>query len=459
MNQITKQDALYDASGAIFLSKITRTPIQQEAVVDALMTEFVGVSRDELSNDFEEFASTLEQDGFVVTGASPEDLDRNDIMFSYAMENPPTASVRWSDSVHPHLTNTTDILRPYFREHPYIFSFQMELTSRCNERCRHCYLPHERPMLDMSTSMALDIVDQLHEMGTLSLTLTGGECLLHKGLEAILRRARACDMSLGILSNLTLLTDDTVGLFQEINLSLVQVSLYSLNAEEHDAITQLIGSHSKTMAAIEKLIAANVPVQISCPTMQINHCSYGEVLQWANAHRIKAYTDPIMMARTDGSTSNLQNRMTLLETETLIREMLIHDLEYRTILDTGQPPVSLEQRAKEPVCGVGVDTLCVAADGVYYPCPGFQGYPLGNAHTGRLQDVWQNSTAVKRLRNLTKSDFAQCLSCEAHQYCSMCLVRNFNENDGDMFQASKHFCDVAFLNKELVEEYWHKQGS
>jgi radical SAM protein with 4Fe4S-binding SPASM domain len=381
-------------------------------------------------------------------------MQRKDPVFTYGMENPKTAPLTPIDMSHPAFKDTTEILMPYFKEHPFIFNLQIEVTSRCNERCRHCYLPHHREMADMDTRLALDILDQAAEMKTLTCTLSGGECLLHKDFEAILRRARSHDMSVSILSNLTTLTDDMAALFREMNLSLVQVSLYSMNAEEHDAITCMAGSHAKTLAAIKKLLAANVPVQISCPTMEINYRSYREVLKWAYAHRMKAYTDHIMMARVDGTTSNLENRLTLGATETLIREMLQYDLEYKTYLDAPLPPDPPERRATEPVCGVGVDTLCVAANGTYYPCAGFQGYPLGDARVERLRNVWEESLPTLRLRNLTNADLPQCLACDAWQYCSRCFVRNFNENNGDMFKVSKHFCDVAFLNKRLVEEYW-----
>ena len=39
----------------------------------------------------------------------------------------------------------------------------------------------------------------------------------------------------------------------------------------------------------------------------------------------------------------------------------------------------------------------------------------------------------------------------------MCLVRNYNENNGDMFKVTKHFCDAAFLNKKMVEDYYEKK--
>ena len=56
------------------------------------------------------------------------------------------------------------------------------------------------------------------------------------------------------------------------------------------------------------------------------------------------------------------------------------------------------------------------------------------------------------LRKITQGSFPQCLECEASDYCARCLVRNYNESGGDMFKVSQHFCDVAFLNKKLVEE-------
>ena len=57
------------------------------------------------------------------------------------------------------------------------------------------------------------------------------------------------------------------------------------------------------------------------------------------------------------------------------------------------------------------------------------------------------------MRIITHGDFPQCLECEARNYCSMCIQRNFNENNGDMFKINKHFCEVAFLTKKLHEEY------
>ena len=81
---------------------------------------------------------------------------------------------------------------------------------------------------------------------------------------------------------------------------------------------------------------------------------------------------------------------------------------------------------------------------------------LGNVYKQPLQEIWENSEKVKELRKITQEDFPECLTCEARDFCARCLVRNYNESNGDIFKINRHFCDVAFLTKRLVEEKFGK---
>jgi radical SAM protein with 4Fe4S-binding SPASM domain len=231
-----------------------------------------------------------------------------------------------------------------------------------------------------------------------------------------------------------------------------------MNPEIHDSITTVKGSFEKTKRAIEKLVNANIPVQISCPIMKANRKGYNQVLDYARSLKIKAQTDYIMMARADLDTDNLANRLSIEETEELMHEIIQNDLDYRNET-LKQHPVSEMMKAdyntylSQPVCGVGYDNCCIAANGDVYPCAGWQDFVLGNTYKQTLQEIWEQSERVKKLREIKQSSFPQCLKCEARDYCSRCLVRNYNESGGDMFTISQHFCDVAFLNKRIVEEY------
>jgi radical SAM protein with 4Fe4S-binding SPASM domain len=265
-----------------------------------------------------------------------------------------------------------------------------------------------------------------------------------------------------ILSNLIALKDDQIQELHDLNISLIQVSLYSMNPEIHDLITTVKGSFEKTKAAIEKLVAADVPVQISCPVMKANLKGYRAVMEYANSLKIKAQTDFIMMAEANFDTSNLANRISIEETEELIRDIMQFDPVYKQDIITKRPvseeiKFDLERYKKQRICGVGYDNCCITANGDVYPCAGWQNMVLGNVYKQQLQEIWENSPKVKELRDITQANFPQCLECEARDFCARCLVRNYNESNGDMFKVNKHFCDVAFLTKRLAEEYFAEQ--
>lgn len=456
LNQVSKVDQVFKDAEA-FARQITRAPRRIAEAVEALAQVFPAVDRTELEADFGAFLSALADAGHVVFGETAEGLGTKDIAFSYDMEAPwtlpDTGRVPTEEDEQSSLA-----LHNYFAQHPTPFSVHFDLTSKCTEKCVHCYVPRNRDFF-IDKAKCFEVMDQVKALGGLSITLSGGECMLHPDFDEILRYARKCDFVINILTNLTLCTEARATLLKEMNVSFVQVSLYSMDPKVHDAITQLPGSFERTKAAIERLHALDVPLQISCPTMQGNYKGYQAVLDYAASLRIKGYTDYIMMARSDHTTDNLANRLTLKQTEEVIRTIAEHDPEYNHMLKSYDniPLEAPEKRAEEPLCGVGVDSICLNADGNYYPCSGFQDYPLGNCYEQTLEEVWTKSPRVLYLRGLRGKDIPQCIHCSDRNYCSTCLVRNFNET-GDMLKVSKHFCDVAHLNHRIVDEYRAKYG-
>jgi len=463
-NQLTRHDRTYNETGAEFLKEISRKPQQIDDIVGRLLNEYEGVDYETLKSDFIDFVNSLERDKFVVVGNTEDELTQKDESFTYDVDNPKTLADSYYQKTEEKVTeNTQDFFLEEVQGQPLISSLQFELSSRCNERCIHCYIPNDKKNhgFDMPIVKVKSILDEFAEMGGIHVTLSGGEAFLHKDLMEIVQYCREKDLKISILSNLISLKDDQLPILKAANLSLIQVSLYSMDPEIHDSITTVKGSFEKTKAAIEKLVAADIPVQISCPIMKANKHGYDKVLDYAKSLKIKAQTDYIMMARSDLDTENLANRLSLEETEELLRDIILHDAQYRDET-LQQLPVSdeikfnLDRFKKQPVCGVGYDNCCITANGDVYPCAGWQDYVLGNVYKQSLQEIWENSERVKELRKITQESFPQCIECDARDYCARCLVRNYNESGGDMFAVNHHFCDVAFLNKRLVEEYIEK---
>ena len=464
-NQLTKHDRTYNESGADFLSQISRQPKPISQIVDDLRYIYNEIDKGQIADDFFEFAKDLEEHLFVVIGESEEELNSKDISFNYSMENPKTLVDYYPQATDQKvLSDTEDFLLRHDQQNPRLANLQFELTSRCNERCIHCYIPNgkKKSGFDMSFEKFKFILDQYVAMDGLHVTLSGGEALMNKDILRILRYCREKDLQISLLTNLVSLKDEQIPVLQEVNLSLIQVSLYSMDPKIHDSITTVKGSFEKTKTAIEKLHKANVPVQISCPIMKANKDGYDKVMKYAQSLRMKSQTDYIMMAQADLDTSNLANRISIDETEKVIRDIMVYDYNYKTETLVQDPisNLSKEELKEMPLCGAGLNDLCVTVNGDVYPCAGWQGYVVGNVLKEPLKKIWDNSPGLRKIRNIKQKDFPKCLDCEARDFCSMCLVRNFNENNGDMFKINEHFCKVAFLNKKLAEEWLqtHPQG-
>jgi len=457
-NQLTKHDAVYDQAGQVFLNTITRGPRLIEDQISEAFTSFIDADYETVKADFLEFITQLETSGYVCTGKSPEMCRSKYKTFTYNIEIPRTAAYIFDTSEKPDTVNDTQVtFDQLFNETPVPYSMQIETTNACNERCVHCYIPHNDKKLFLDKAVIFRVMDEAAALGTLSMTLSGGECMLHPDFIEILRYARKCDFSISVLSNLNRLTEPIIDALKLNDIYLLQTSLYSMKAEEHDSITGIPGSHNATVAAIKKLFSKDIPVQISCPIMKQNFRSYGDVIKFAYDHKMKSNTDFVIMGSYDFNTENTKIRLSADETKVVIEEIMRSDRGYREFLGSKYKPRDREAEKKRPVCGVGRNALCVASNGHYYPCAGWQGYDLGNAYTQTLSDVWHNSDRLKKLRTITRGDFRECMTCNAYDFCAMCMVRNFNESGGDMYKINRHFCDVAFLNKKLVEEYWEKE--
>lgn len=454
-------DLVFDKSGCAFLNALSREPKSLETLSDEIAQSFADVCGTDIIGDVREFFDILAEDGYVVRGNTPQEAIENNIGFNYdeikqiTLEEDYTPKNICSDS------DSQEVLDKYFLKNPYLSNFQIELISKCNERCVHCYIPHELKNTDISEELFYSVLGQLKDMGTLGLTLSGGEPMVHPKFKEFLKAAKECDFYVHVLTNLTLLDDEVIRIMREGNACGVQVSLYSMNAERHDAITTVKGSFKKTKNAILRLIENNIPVQISCPVMKGNKDDVADVIIWGHKQKIRVNVDCAIMAEYNHQTANLVNRLSPEECRDVIKSIIELDEDYKSLVSENDIEVARQAREDDynkPFCGVGISTACMVANGNVYPCPGWQGYICGNLYEKSLNDIWLHSDEIKYLRGLKKGDMKKCYGCENKEFCTPCLGRFANESPtGNPLEVATHFCEVAKVNKEVVMEYLNKR--
>ncbi len=440
----------------VFCENIGREPIEFSVVRERVLKVFSDADVAVVSSDFEDFVRGLIAEGFVLAGKTPEELDAQERKFSYDVKDPKTLKLAEPISAETAEMLSQNVLGDWFEKNPTLFSLQLDITQACTERCRHCYIPEYNPLY-LPYEKVCETLDEFRAMGGLEISLSGGECMLHPDFIKILKAARERDCVVSCLSNLTVCDDEKIRALREAD-STVQVSLYSMTPNIHDTVTCLKGSWRRTIDAIIRLRAADIPVRISCPCLQINYEGYPEVLKFAESLKMSAQTDFIIIAKGDGDCSNLCNRLTLPQTREILRDVILKAVPMNSEYfspDKKAYSDDPETWKKRKICGACVDSLCLAANGEYYPCPGFSGKVLGNCWHDSLADVWLRSPETLKIRSVSGADFPKCAICENRDYCSLCMCRNFNET-GDIFTVPEHGCRVAALNREVVEEK-HRQ--
>ncbi len=456
-------DRMVNESGTVFLCALNRKPQSLDELTDKIIKAFVDVDRETVKKDAEEFYEKLVEDGFIIKGETEEEMTEKDIGFTYNAVKPKTIREDFTPTIQRADSNTQEFLEKHFKNKPHLTNFQIELTSRCNERCVHCYIPHDLKLYDITEELYYSTLKQLSEMGALSVTLSGGECMCHPKFKEFLKAAKQYDFYVNILSNLTLLDDEIIQIMRDGNVSSIQTSLYSMIPEHHDAITTVKGSFFKTRDNILKVIENDLPIHVSCPTMKGNKDDYGDVMKWCHEHKIRAQTDYIMMAEYNHETSNLANRLSVEEAGKVISDIMADDVSYQQAIlapDFVKKCNAVSFNPERRLCGVGISSCCMVANGNVYPCAGWQEMVLGNLQTDTLQNIWDNSEKIKWLRSLKFKDMGngECCKCDRAAFCAPCMVRNANESKtGNPLEINRHFCAIAAKNKEIVLNWRNEQ--
>jgi MoaA/NifB/PqqE/SkfB family radical SAM enzyme len=104
------------------------------------------------------------------------------------------------------------------------FNVQLVLTRKCNLSCGYCN-EHDHESLPVPVKVIKAYINQLAELGTWSLTFTGGEPLLHPKVVAITRYAKERILYVGMISNVYLINDEMIARLNEAGLSYMQISI------------------------------------------------------------------------------------------------------------------------------------------------------------------------------------------------------------------------------------------
>jgi len=294
------------------------------------------------------------------------------------------------------------------------YGVSLEITARCNLDCVHCYHVRCRGK-ELDTGEIEEVLDALAALGTMELTLTGGEPLLRDDFPDILRCAvRETGFSVKLFSNLTLLTPETADLLASLPLNSVETTILGPDAATHDALTGRPGSFDAVIGAIEMLVERGVRCSAKTIVMKPNLAGLKAMYRLAEGLGIPFCHDDGVFVESNGRRSPLSLQ---------IPDEEITRLRRRTGGGTGSLP---------GVCNIGKSVMSIAPDGSVYPCGPFP-ERAGDVRETPLAEIWRDSPVMNRVRGIRNGDYIVCQECYYFERCNGCVAMGLGLSSGRIY--------------------------
>lgn len=321
-------------------------------------------------------------------------------------------------------------------------SVDLDITNRCNLRCRYCYHFSGPGDVDKDLSKAewLGFFEELNHCAAMNVTLAGGEPFFREDLRELIEGIVANRMRFNILSNGTLITEDMAEfLFSTGRCDGVQVSIDGSKPKTHDACRGK-GSFDRAIKGIRCLQKYRVPVQVRVTIHRYNVSDLEGIAG--------LLMDEIGLP---GFSTNAASYMGLckrnveqvglsVEDRTLAMKTLLKlNKQYDNRISAQAGPLAEAVRWTEmelarrngkkripmggclTACGCVMDKIAVRADGTIVPCTMLSHMELGQINRDDLKQIWQNHPEMKKVRerrNIPLNDFEFCAGCEYINFCT-----------------------------------------
>jgi len=346
----------------------------------------------------------------------------------------------------------------YFREfcdksrhHRVPVEGQIKLTYLCNYRCVYCYCTHCNNIINEKKELNFiqwkDILDQIHELGGICLTITGGEALLHRNFLRIYDYARNKGFLVTIFTNGFLLDDEIIKHFVKNPPFSIELTLNGITKRTYESITQVPDSFRRIMDIIKNIVSNNLPLVLKTMGLKENKNEILKIKEFAEKllGKGKYCFDSFVAPCLDGSPEPVSHRLSIkeiLEIENQDSNMMANKSYYlRKPRNQSLPKEYLYH------CSSWITNYIINPYGLLQFCNLTRKYSTDLTKESFREGFY--NVFPRLLREKYKSD-SKCIDCKYRYYCFHCPSRAYLET-GDEEAPVEYFCQLARANWKLKE--------
>ena len=311
------------------------------------------------------------------------------------------------------------------------FGLQLHITDDCDQRCKHCYIFNDKSF--KRNSLSFDdfqhIVENFNGVCeelecNPSISLTGGDPLLHEDIWKMMEYLHENGISFDILGNPFHLSVETATRLKELECESYQLSIDGMR-ETHDSIRKP-GSFDATIDAIRILNSVGVDAHVMMTISKMNYNEVVDVVHYLVEIPVKGFGFarycPTQLDRGITNIPPKEYREFLSRVWDVYSELAEKGTRF-FLKDHLWTPFLYENglfklREGDVIyegCGCAIRHMTVLPNGDIYACRRFSS-KIGNALTDSMREVFF-SKEIEPYRDYEKME---CYGCELFNYCRGC---------------------------------------
>jgi radical SAM protein with 4Fe4S-binding SPASM domain len=341
-------------------------------------------------------------------------------------------------------------------------SFDLEITARCNNACRHCYinLPAgdlEARRKELSLAEINDIADQAVGLGALWCLISGGEPLLRDDFADIYISLKQKGLLVSVFTNACLVTEEHVALFTKYPPRDLEVTVYGITPDTYERVTQRPGSYIAFRRGLDLLLKNELKVRLKAMALRSNVSELPAIAAFCRENTIDYFRfDPQLHLRYDHN----QKRNEEIKAERLSPGEIVKieqgDDERARALEKDCDRLIFSEYEGHLCdhlfhCGAGNQNFAVSYDGIFRLCADLW-HPdcIYDLRQGKLSQAWDELVPrVRDLRSTNPTFLEQCRRCPIINLCLWCPAHAHLEC-AQMDGWSEYFCQVAHARAEAI---------
>lgn len=338
---------------------------------------------------------------------------------------------------------------------------QFELTSRCNLKCKMCYVARpiddkEAILRERSAEEWIRLAQEARDAGMLYLLLTGGEIFVRPDFKRIYEEISMMGFNIELYTNATMITPEIAKWLAYIPPSRIGITMYGASPETYGKVCGNANAFESTVRGIDLLLSKDINLWLKTTVVRDNAKDFDELAEFAEKRGVEFGIVNYISPRREGCNTCPESHR--LSPKELVEYELYVDKHFRNkpkkLLNskqvdgcsnetdvTDEAPIQNINDAFK--CPSGKCAFWVTWDGKMTPCALVnepEALPFEKGFSASWNEIQHLCSSVPVCE--------ECTQCSIKNYCMSCPAR-LQAETGSYDKPAQYLCELAKIKSTL----------